>query len=62
MFGSIHDTMRLLHGLVGLDVCRRYRVPLCRMSARQLLGLYTTSPGPRVLGMSSAPRSGCPRA
>jgi hypothetical protein len=39
--------MRLSHSLVGLDLRRRYRVPLCRVSARHILCLWTTSPGVR---------------
>jgi hypothetical protein len=38
---------------VGLDLRRRYRAPLCRVSALHLLVLWTTSLGARALDTSS---------
>jgi hypothetical protein len=53
MFGTALGPIRLSHCLVDLDLRRRYRGPLlCRVSAPQPLGLWTTSPGARALGMS----------
>jgi hypothetical protein len=43
--------MRLPQSLVGVDLYRRNRAPLCRVSAPQLLCLGTT-PGARTLGTS----------
>jgi hypothetical protein len=46
MFGYAHGGTNLLHSLVGLDLCRMYRVPLCRVSARQpVCLLWSTSLG-----------------
>jgi hypothetical protein len=50
MFGSALGTMRLPHSLVGLDLRRRYRAPLCRVSIQHMLCLWTASPGARALG------------
>jgi hypothetical protein len=52
MFGSAHSAIRIPQSLVGLDLRRRYRAPLCRVSAPQLLCLWTTFPGVRALGTS----------
>jgi hypothetical protein len=52
MFGSALDAMRLPPCLVCLDFRRRYRAPLCRVSAPHLLCLWTTSPGAYALGTS----------
>jgi hypothetical protein len=53
MFESALGAMMLPHSLVGLDLRRRSRAPLCRVSAPQLICLlWTTSPGARALGMS----------
>jgi hypothetical protein len=49
MFGSAHGTISLLHSLR-----RQYRVPLCRMSARQALCVWTTFPHARALGILSS--------
>jgi hypothetical protein len=51
MFRSADGAMRLSHSLAGLDLRRRYRVPLCRVRARQLLSVWTTSSGVRALGV-----------
>jgi hypothetical protein len=51
-FGSALGAMRLPHSLLGLDLRRRYRAPLCRVSAPHLICLWTTSPGARALGTS----------
>jgi hypothetical protein len=53
MFKSAHGAMRLPHSLVGQDLCRRYRVLLCRVSTRLLQCLWTISPSVRALGMPS---------
>jgi hypothetical protein len=37
---------------LGMDLRRRYRVPLCRVRAPQPLCLWTPSPGARALGTS----------
>jgi hypothetical protein len=37
--------MRLSRSFVDIDFCQWYRVPLCRMSSRQVLCLWTTFPG-----------------
>jgi hypothetical protein len=50
MFGSALGSMRLPESIVGLDLCGRYRAPLCRVNAPQPLCLWTTSPGARILG------------
>jgi hypothetical protein len=60
MFESALGAMRLHQSLVGLDLCRRYGAPLCRVSALQLLCLWTTSPGARA--RHSAQQSDYPRA
>jgi hypothetical protein len=52
MFGSAHGAMRLPQSLVGLDLRRRYREPRCRVSAPQLLCLWTTSTGARAIDTS----------
>jgi hypothetical protein len=39
MFGSALGAMRLPHSLVGMDLRRRYRARMCRVSAPQLLRL-----------------------
>jgi hypothetical protein len=52
MFGSALGAMRLPQSIVGMDLFRRYRAPLCRVSAPHMLCLWITSPGARVLGMS----------
>jgi hypothetical protein len=46
MFGSAFGAMRLPQSLVGLDLRRRYRALLCRVSTPQLLCLWTTYPCP----------------
>jgi hypothetical protein len=53
MFGNALGVMRLPRSLVDLDVRRRYRAPLRRVSAPHLPCLWTTSPGARALGTSS---------
>jgi hypothetical protein len=58
MFESALGAIRLPKSLVGLDLRRRYRAPLCRVSATQLLCLWTTSPGARALGTSSNSTNG----
>jgi hypothetical protein len=52
MFESALGAMRVLQSLAGLDIRRRYRAPLCRVSAPHLLCLWTISPGARALGKS----------
>jgi hypothetical protein len=52
MFGGAHGAMRLPQNLVGLDLRRRSRAPLCRVNATQLLCVWTTFPGARALGTS----------
>jgi hypothetical protein len=54
MFGGALGATRLPKSFVGLDLRRRYRAPLCRVSAPHLLCLWTTSPGARALGTSSS--------
>jgi hypothetical protein len=60
MLGSAHGAMRLPPSLVGPDHCRRHRAPLCRVSALELLRLWTTSPGARALGTSLSSTIGLP--
>jgi hypothetical protein len=60
IFGSAHGAMKPPHSLAGLDLGRWYRSPLCRVSARQLLSLWTTSPGGRTHGMSFNSTIGLP--
>jgi hypothetical protein len=43
MFGYAHGGTNLPHNLVGLDPCQKYRVPLCRVSARQPVCLLRTT-------------------
>jgi hypothetical protein len=52
MFGSAHGAMKLPKSLAELDLRRRYRAPLFRVSAPQHLCLWITSPGIRALGTS----------
>jgi hypothetical protein len=52
VFGSALGAMMLSHSLVALDLRRRSRAPLCRVSAPQRLCLWTIPPGARALGMS----------
>jgi hypothetical protein len=52
MFESALGAIRLTQSLVGLDLRRRYRAPLCRVSDPQLLCLWTTSPTAQALGTS----------
>jgi hypothetical protein len=62
MFESVLGEMRLPHSLVALDLRRRrYRAPLCRVSAPQLLCLWTTSPGARAHGTSPNSTIGLPK-
>jgi hypothetical protein len=63
MFLSTHGAVRLPQSIGGLDLRRRYRAPLCRVSAPQLLCLWTTSPGAHALGtsFSSMQTSALPR-
>jgi hypothetical protein len=49
MFGSVDGARKLPHSLAGLDLRRRYRAPLCQMSAPLLL---CHIPGARSLDMS----------
>jgi hypothetical protein len=58
IFGSALGAMRLPQILVGLDLCRRYRAPLCRVSGPLLICLWTTSPGARALNTSFTPTIG----
>jgi hypothetical protein len=55
---SALGAMRLLQRLAGMDLRRRYRAPLCRVSAQQLLCSWTISPGDRALGISSNSTTG----
>jgi hypothetical protein len=52
MFGSAHGATRLPHSLVGLELRRRYRALVCRVSAPHFLCLWTTSPDAHALGTS----------
>jgi hypothetical protein len=52
ILGSALRAMRLPLSLVGPDRCRRYRAPLCHVSAPHLLCLWTTSRGAHALGTS----------
>jgi hypothetical protein len=54
MLGSALGAIRFPHSLVGLDLRRRYWALLYRVSAPQLLCLWTTSPGARTLCTSSS--------
>jgi hypothetical protein len=50
MFGSALGAMSLPHSLEGLDLRRRYRALVCRVSTPQLPCIWTTSPSARALG------------
>jgi hypothetical protein len=52
MFGSAPGAVRRTQSLVGLDLRRRYRAPLFRVSAPHMLCVSTRSPGARALGTS----------
>jgi hypothetical protein len=39
MSGCVHDVMRLLHGLVSLDLCRWFRVPLSVSDERSTIAM-----------------------
>jgi hypothetical protein len=60
MFESALGAMRLLQSLAGMDLRRRYRAPLCQVSAQQLLCSWTISPGARALGISFNSTTGLP--
>jgi hypothetical protein len=52
MFESALGALRLLHSLAGMDLRRRYRASLCRVSAQQPLCSWTISPCACALGIA----------
>jgi hypothetical protein len=55
MFESALGAMMLIKSLVGLDLRRRYRAPLCRVSAPQLNAYEPHPPVPVLLVYHSTP-------